>query len=308
MSRRPRIQVPGGTYYLVQFTSRRQPLFENASDYTHLEHLLAGTIRRTRAKVFAFCWLPHELHLAVQMNDATPGRFMQGFTSRYAQYVHRHTDDRGHLFAQRFSSLLIDPEVWLPQLVRYIHYAAVGGGESSFPSYAHSSHHIYTGNRSPSWLDTDTVLRLLHQRGIATTAQQISYFNADPTTEELRLFGNGKRHTRILGDSTFRQRLPRAHRPVTSGLTLSRLIDIIAISQSTSREEILSLSRRRTAALARALIAWHATERRIATLSEVAQLLRRDPSTLSKAISRHRNTYPGLFRLDAFTHLSSLGK
>jgi len=62
---------------------------------------------------------------------------------------------------------------------------------------------------------------------------------------------------------------------------------------------VLSNSRQREVTLARALIAWYATERRVATLSEVARYLRRDPSTLSVAVSRYRLCRPELFKLTA---------
>lgn len=309
MSRRPRIDVPGGTYYLVQVTHRHQTLFSTSDDYAHLESLLAGSVRRTHTKVFAYCWLPHALHLAVRTREIRVGRFMQGFTSGYARYVHAHSHERGHLFAQRFQSLLIDPNAWLPALVRYIHHAPVRANEATTPDdFPHSSHHAYAETASPAWLDRDTVRQLLHEQGLTTRLQQRAWLDTPPTAEELTLFGrNGTRHTRILGDAEFSQRLPRAHRPARSPatLTLMQLIEAIAIQQNATKEEILSLSRRRTSSLARALVAWHAVERRIATLGEVARLLQRDPSTLSKAVTRHRERHPALFRLDALTHLRS---
>ncbi len=309
MSRRPRIQIPDGTYYLLQVTSRHQPLFATDSDYAHLESLLAGTVRRTHTRVFAYCWLPHELHLAVRTRHVSVSRFMQGFTSRYARHVHAHSRERGHLFSQRFQSLLIDPQIWLPALVRYIHHAPVRAGCCTTPqAFSHSSHRAYVSTRKPPWLDTDMVRTLLDDRGIARGTPQDAYFAAEPTVEELDLLGrNGTRHTRMLGNPDFTSRPRHSHRPGQPRITLSQLIDAIALTQDTTREEILSLSRRRAASLARALIAWHAVERRMATLAEVARILRRDSSTLSKAITRHRERHPELFRLDALTYLRPLG-
>jgi hypothetical protein len=54
------------------------------------------------------------------------------------------------------------------------------------------------------------------------------------------------------------------------------------------------------------LIGWYATERRVATLSEVARRLRRDPSTLSVAISRYRTCRPELFHLAAMHDVGPL--
>jgi len=307
VSRRPRIQIPGGTYYLLQVTHRYHPLFV-ADDCSLLETLLAGAASRTRTQIFAYCWLPHELHLAVRSRDVPVSRFMQGWTGSYARKLHSHSDERGHVFSQRFQSLLIDPRTWLPALVRYIHHAPVRAGCCTTPqAFTNSSHRAYAARETRPWLDTATVTRLLCDQGYAQP-QHACYFSSESTAAEIDLFGNtGNPHTRILGDAAFQQALPQAHSPRHPRLTLSQLIDAIALIQDTTREEILSLSRRRAVSLARALIAWHATERRIATLASVAQVVRRDSSTLSKAISRHRQQHPQLFRLDALTHLRPLG-
>src|SRR5262245_36086947 len=106
--RQPRIQVPGATYYVLQASSRHQPLFQHESDYRMLETLLNRTLRRTRTEALAFCWMPHELHLAVRSAEVPVSRFMQGFTSHYAKYVHQRAREGGHLFLGRFHSLLID--------------------------------------------------------------------------------------------------------------------------------------------------------------------------------------------------------
>ena len=59
----------------------------------------------------------------------------------------------------------------------------------------------------------------------------------------------------------------------------------------------------RAVSLARALIGWHATQRHLASLSQVGRTLGRDASTLSRAITRYRRLHPELFRLDALRHL-----
>ena len=75
-----------------------------------------------------------------------------------------------------------------------------------------------------------------------------------------------------------------------------RLLDV-------SREDVLSKSRLRRLALARAVIAWHTTVRGIATLAEISRYLGRVSSTLSKTITSYRKRQPDLFKLDALTHL-----
>jgi hypothetical protein len=61
----------------------------------------------------------------------------------------------------------------------------------------------------------------------------------------------------------------------------------------------------RKLALARALIAWHATARGAATTAEISFYLGRAPSTLSQGISLYRERHPELFKLDVFGEVAS---
>ena len=54
MSRRSRLHVPGGLYYVVQRGNARQPIFTDASDYATFEQLLSAMVVRCRTRVHAF--------------------------------------------------------------------------------------------------------------------------------------------------------------------------------------------------------------------------------------------------------------
>ena len=94
MSRRQRLHVPGGTYYVVQRGSRARPIFAQQQDYQHFERLLATALRRTGARLHAYCWTPDAIHLALQIDGVSVGRLMQGITSRYARGLAIHARDR----------------------------------------------------------------------------------------------------------------------------------------------------------------------------------------------------------------------
>ena len=111
MSRRSRLHVPGGVYYVVQRSNANQPIFTDAADYAIFERLLATMLARCRARVHAFCWEVDAIHLTLQVTDMPVGRLMQRLSSQYARRVHRRQGNGGHLFQQRYHSLLIDPEI-----------------------------------------------------------------------------------------------------------------------------------------------------------------------------------------------------
>jgi putative transposase len=98
------------------------------------------------------------------------------------------------------------------------------------------------------------------------------------------------------------------HRPKRSTrMTPDQIIHDVCRMLDVTREDVLSKSRLRRLALARAVIAWHTTVRGIATLAEISRYLGRVSSTLSKTITSYRKRQPDLFKLDALSHMMPIG-
>lgn len=304
MSRRQRLHVPGGTYYVVQEGSPRQPIFSQPDDYALFEYLLALTLRRTGARVHAYCWTANAIHLALQIDDASVGRFMQSLTSRYARGVHQRAGESGHFFRHRYKSVLIDPEVYLLKLIRHIHQVpALTGLTPNADAHSYSSHSAYLAKSSVEWLTTRHALRLLADGAEATTYADFMSQAAPP--QDAHLFEHSG--ARVIGGEEFLAGLPRHSRTYRTRTSLDQIIDTVTCRLGVDREHVLSNSRQRELTLARALIAWYASERGIATLSEVARRLRRDPSTLSVAVTRYRRCRPELFKLSTLHDVVPLG-
>jgi len=299
MSRRSRLHVPGGLYYVVQRSNARQPIFTDAEDYAVFEQLLAAMLGRCRARVHAFCWEQSALHLAVEISDVAIGRLMQRLTSQYARKVHQRHGESGHLFQQRYHALLIDPEVYLLRLIRHIHMAPVRASLVTDPNdYTLSSHQSYLGTTSIPWLTTQLGTRLLgHRSEPARQAYQRLMFEPPAPEEVVSFERGGPEDPRVLGDRDFMTIVPRHLRTYRSTSSLDQVIDTVTRTLGVEREEVLSRSRQRRLALARALITWYATERGIATLAEVSRRLQRDPSTLFVAVERYRTLRPELFNI-----------
>ena len=306
MSRRQRLHAPGGMYYVVQHGGFHRPIFSRSEDYSLFERLLATALRRTDSRVHAYCWTPDALHLILQISEISVGRFMQGLTSRYARSMQKRAGESGHFFRQRYRALLIDPAVYLPPLIRYLHYTPVLGGFAQRPDdWSHSSHAAYQHACLIPWLTTRTALRVLHERDPAGGYADL--MSSAPTAAEVRLFVHGgPTDARVIGGPEFLATLPRRARPYRTTASLEQIIQTVTCRLGVDRERVLSSSRERELTLARAVIGWYATERRVATLSEVARRLRRDPSTLSVAISRYRICRPELFQLTAMHDVGPL--
>lgn len=306
MSTRQRLHVPGGTYYVVQRGSAHLPIFSQPEDYSVFERLLAATLHRTGARVHAYCWMPQSIHLVVQIGEIPVGEVMKGLTSRYALCMRERVGEFGPLFKHRYKALLIDPDTYLLKLIHHIHHLPVLAELApDLGTYPFTSHSAYMRVSTVLWLTTQTAFRLLD--GCDETSDYAESMNG-PAPPDVHLFENvGSADLRVIGRPAFLASLPRHSRPYRSKVSLDQIILTITSMLGVERERVLSSSRKHELVLARALIAWYATERHVASLKEVARRLGRHPSTLSGEISGYRLRRPKLFDLTAIHDVVPLG-
>jgi putative transposase len=308
MSRPLRIHVPGGTYYIVQQGGAGRAIFSYPEDYALIEQLVAAALRRNRSTAYAYCWTPDAIHLVVRAGEAPIGRMMQGLTSRYARQIHRRDGESGHFFRTRYQASLVDADAYLLKLIHYVHHIPVLTGLALRPEeYGYTSHRTYLGLADKPWVNTRAALSgvELEQDSKVAYAELMAHGPIDDDVDLLR--HGGKSTSRIIGGPEFLAGLPRQARKYRSKVSLEQIIHAVTQALDVDRQHVMSSSRRRDLALARALIAWFAIERRVATLTEAARRLNRDPSTLSVAISRYSVSRPDLFRLNSLHYLTPVG-
>lgn len=302
MPRRQRIHVPGGTYYVVRRTHSTHPVFSQPQDYALFEDLLRAALKRTGAQLLGYCWMPDGIHLALQIDSIPVGDLMRELASRYARQVQSRTGDCGQFFRRPYQSTLIDPRSYLLALIQYLHHIPALEGVVSHPDdYTYSSHRAYLGNGRGSWLNTRPLLQLLDGFGDDRTTYRRLLVQAPPASMRTMLERGRESSPGVLGDDEFFSGLPRRGRTVRSTRSLDDIAEHVARVHDIQRAQLLSRSRRQDLVLARAQLAWYATERRVATLCEVARYLRRSASSLTRAIARHQRRQPELFTFDAFT-------
>lgn len=309
MPRPPRIEIPDGMYYVVHRGSKYGPIFRQPDDYVLFESLLPVALKRSGALLHAYCWTSDAIHLVVQIEKSSVSRFVQRLSSDFARRMNQRLGGRGHFFQDRHSRKLIDPNAYLLTLINYIHYIPVLEGAVSAPdAYLHTSHRAYLGLCDMPWLHTRTTLRLLDD-GHEDRIGYRNLMSTPPMPETVKLFKRGDPRTPgVLGSPGFVNDLPRRVRPYRCEMTLDEIVAKVVCLRGVSQELIFSKSRVRDCVVARAMIAWYAIERGVANLNQVAHYMRRDPSTLSVAITRYRALKPDLFTLTMFHQLTPIAQ
>jgi len=109
--------------------------------------------------------MSNHVHLAVQVGDVPLSRILQNLSFRYTRWVNWRQNRSGHLFQGRYKAVLVDADVYLQELTRYIHLNPVRAGIAKAPGgYGWSGHRAYLGLETISWLTTDWVLSQFSDR------------------------------------------------------------------------------------------------------------------------------------------------
>jgi putative transposase len=189
MPRGPRVDVLDGLYHLIGRGVERRPIFRTDRDREDFLRRVATVVEEEDLRLFAFVLMGNHFHLVVRREGASLGHCMKRVLTGYGVGFNLRHQRAGHLFANRYKSVLCEEDVYLLQLVRYVHLNPVRVGiVSNASAYPWSSHlHYLRGRGVPPWLDADTVLEMVGGR------RAYRHFLADGITEGERpdLCGKG---------------------------------------------------------------------------------------------------------------------
>lgn len=292
MPRLPRLHVPGGHYHVILRGNYRRALFDSNHDRVVLNDLVAEALARESARMHMFCWMTNHLHAVIQVGDSPLGSVMHRIANRYARYRHRQLQVIGHLFERRYKAWLVDADMYFCALLRYIHLNPVKARMvASVDDYPWSSHHAYIGTSSLSWLTVDFGLSLLGSTIESARDAYRTLINQESYASEDRLHDDANPgDRRVIGTDRFMSTLktssfkPKRRRP------LGQLAEEICLQYGVSPALVCSSSRQRRLTPVRIAIAMQALDDGIATVREVAELLRREPQSLSELLTRYRRS------------------
>lgn len=293
MARRVRIHYPGACFHVMLRGNAKQEIFQGPGDIRRFEEILGEGVARYGVSVYAYCWMPNHVHMAVQVSDIPLSKMMQSLSQRYTGWVNHKYERVGHLFQGRYKAVLVAKLAYQMELIRYIHLNPVRAGLVKVPeAYGNSSHRAYLApeqGRTVSWLDLDAGLALF---GGDPAAARLRYrhFMGEPVDED-RLM---QLRTGIDTDNEPKTRT----REDTIDIDLETLIRRVANEMDVTEDMISGPGRSRKASHARAMIAILAMDHTAHTLYEVAARLNRDVSTLSKQVAHLRDRRQKFDRLD----------
>ena len=123
---------------------------------------LAGLALTTRTSIYAWALVGNHFHLLLRTGEAGLSNVMRCVLTGYAVNFNRRHKRAGHLFQNRFKSILVEEEAYFLELVRYIHLNPLRAGLVSdlaeLALYPWCGHAALIGNAVHAWQDIDAVL------------------------------------------------------------------------------------------------------------------------------------------------------
>ncbi len=295
-------------------------LFRDDRDRDDFVRRLAHLAESGALVVYAWALLPNHVHLLVRSAARPLARSMGSLLTGYAGAFNRRHRRTGHLFQNRYRSIVVEEERYFLELIRYLHLNPVRAGVvadlRALEQYPYTGHAALVGRMPRPWQATDDVLarfalatRRARSQYRAFVAEGISLGRRPELQggglvrslggwEAVRELRRGREaytgDERILGSSDFVEEIrreveERARHEMESRrrcVTLPTLAERIGESLGIPPDCLLGPSRGPAAARARHILAYVWVERLGQRASELARVLGQTRGNISHAVKR----------------------
>jgi len=162
MPRQARIDAPGALQHIMVRGIERRKIFADEADRNSFVERLGRVLTETGTPCYAWALLSNHVHLLLQTGKAPVATVMRRLLTGYAVTFNRRHRRHGHLFQNRYKSILCQRDPYLLELVRYIHLnplrAQLVRALEDLDRYPYAGHSVLTGTREHAWQDTRSVL------------------------------------------------------------------------------------------------------------------------------------------------------
>ena len=264
--------------------------------------------------------MPNHFHLLLRTGNIPLSTVMRRLLTGYAIWFNRSRSRHGHLFQNRFKSILCQKDAYLLELVRYVHLnplrAGLVRGLAELDNYPYSGHSTLMGRLKNPWQETKEILSLFGK-------------TPDSARRSYRMFveqgiGQGRRHDlaggglirsaggwegvklkreegnyqrsdeRILGDGDFvsqvlsrKNEMLEKHQALRSGgMDLGKVALRVAELMETKSEDVWAAGKQQLIVNARSLFCFWAVRELGCTMASLQRKLGLSIPAISKSVVR----------------------
>jgi putative transposase len=320
MPRQARIDAPGALHHIIARGIERREIFRDEADRDDFLRRLGRIITQTQTQCYAWALIPNHFHLLLKTGNIPIATLMSRLLSGYAGSFNRRHHRSGHLFQNRYKSILCQEDIYLKELLRYVHLNPLRAGIvktlGELDQYRYCGHSYLMGNCQNDWQETRSVLRLFGDR--LSSARQSYHAFAEKGVDQGRrpdLIGGGllrsaggwqavealrkagihqKSDERMLGDGDFvesvlskaKERLQRKYALACKGIGFEQLLEFVSDLTAIPVQDMAGPGKERQSVRARSLLCFWGVKELGISLTELAARLGISVPTVSVAVQR----------------------
>jgi REP element-mobilizing transposase RayT len=168
MPRQARIDAPGALHHIIVRGIERKRIFRSNKDRNDFLERIGDLLKDTATTCYAWALIPNHVHLLLRTGSAPIATVMRRLLTGYAVNFNKRYHRHGHLFQNRYKSILCQEDTYLLELVRYIHLNPLRAGlvrdYETLCRYSYCGHSVLLEKKKNDWQDTDYILGLFSSR------------------------------------------------------------------------------------------------------------------------------------------------
>ena len=320
MPRQSRIDAPGALHHIIARGNEKRKIFTDKLDGQKFIARLGDILSHTQTTCYAWALIPTHFHLLLRSGTFPIATVMRRLLTGYAIYFNRRHRRYGHLFQNRYKSILCQEDPYFLELVRYIHLnplrAKVVKDLRSLDKYPYSGHSVLMGRVEHKWQDTDYLLKWFG-KGLKGARFKYHDFIEKGVTMGKRpdLTGGGlvrsvggwsnllemrkakvfvKGDERILGEGDFVEQILKTAGEgfdkrtslMAQGWDIDKVAEHVAKLLDMDVSEVWSVGKYRHIVRARSLICYWAVRELGVSMASLAEKLQLSPAAVTQSVER----------------------
>jgi putative transposase len=162
MPRLARLDAPGVLHHVMGRGIERKKIFLNDTDRDDFIGRLSALAQDGAMEIYAWVLMPNHFHLLCKTKNLPLASIMRRILTGYVVNFNKRHRRYGHLFQNRYKSIVCQEDVYLKELVRYIHLNLLRAGlVKDFRELNRnpwSGHSALAGKMKREWQSTEYVL------------------------------------------------------------------------------------------------------------------------------------------------------
>lgn len=192
MGRSWREEYKGGIYHVIARGNNKEYVFKESIDKGYFIKLLKEYYLAMGYVIYGFVLMDNHYHIIIQTLDKKLQEIMHQINNKYSKYFNYKYERVGHVFQGRYKAVLIQNEIYLIQVLRYIHQNPVRAGLCKKVQEYEWSSDVYYRKRINSFISADTVLDMLDRDTIKAKETYIKFMDEEEAEDYSNLQSIGE--------------------------------------------------------------------------------------------------------------------